>query len=62
MQRFFGMIRYGYCRSVTVRAADIKMDMKYLNQYKAADEESKDIAKRLINLEGKLVFDIRCFL
>lgn len=40
----------------------IKTLNKYLNQYKAADEESKDIAKRLINLEEKLGFDIRCFL
>ena len=34
----------------------------YLNQYAAADEKSKDITKRLINLEGKLVLDIRKFL
>jgi len=34
----------------------------YLNQYKAAQEVSKDIAKRLINLEEKLVVDIRDFL
>ena len=34
----------------------------YLNQYKAADEVSKDIAKRLINLEEKLAVDIRGFL
>lgn len=34
----------------------------YLNQYKAADEVSKDIAKRLINLEEKLVIDMRGFL
>ena len=31
----------------------------YLNKYKAADEVSKDIAKRLINLEEKLTIDIR---
>lgn len=31
----------------------------YLNQYKAADEVSKDITKRLINLEQKLTEDIR---
>ena len=31
----------------------------YLNQYKAADEVSKDIAKRLINLEEKLAIDLR---
>ena len=35
---------------------------KYLNQYKAADEPSKDIAKRLINLEEKLAVDIRSYL
>ena len=34
----------------------------YLNQYKAADEFSKDITKRLINLEEKLVIDMRGFL
>lgn len=34
----------------------------YLNQYKAADEVSKDITKRLINLEEKLVVDMRGFL
>lgn len=35
---------------------------KYLNQYKAADGKSKDIAKRLIKLEEKLTADIRSFL
>ena len=35
---------------------------KVLNDYKAADEVSKDIAKRLINLEEKLAIDIRDFL
>ena len=34
----------------------------YLNKYKAADEVSKDITKRLINLEEKLIVDIRKFL
>ena len=34
----------------------------YLNQYKAADEVSKDIAKRLINLEEKLAIDLRRYL
>lgn len=34
----------------------------YLNKYKAADEVSKDICKRLINLEEKLTIDIRGFL
>ena len=40
----------------------VKSLNRYLNQYKAADEVSKDIAKRLINLEEKLVTDIRSFL
>lgn len=40
----------------------VKTLHKYLNQYKGADETSKDIAKRLINLEEKLVTDIRGFL
>lgn len=40
----------------------VKSLNKYLNQYKAADEKTKDIAKRLINLEEKLAVDIRCFL
>ncbi len=35
---------------------------KYLNQYEAADEKSKDIAKRLMNLEEKLAVDIRQYL
>ena len=40
----------------------VKTLNRYLNQYKAADEQSKDIAKRLINLEEKLAIDIRQFL
>ena len=40
----------------------VKSLSKYLNQYVAADEKSKDIAKRLINLEEKLAVDIRLFL
>lgn len=40
----------------------VKSISKYLNQYKAADEGSKDIAKRLIALEEKLGQDIRGFL
>ena len=40
----------------------VKSLSKYLNQYKAADEVSKDIAKRLINLESRLAIDIRCYL
>ncbi len=40
----------------------VKSLNRYLNQYKAADEVTKDIAKRLINLEEKLAIDIRAFL
>ena len=40
----------------------VKSLHKYLNQYEAADEKSKDITKRLINLEEKLAIDIREFL
>lgn len=40
----------------------VKSLNRYLNQYKAADEVSKDIAKRLINLEEQLAIDIRSFL
>ena len=40
----------------------VKSLNKYLNQYKAADEVSKDITKRLINLEEKLTVDIRAYL
>ena len=37
----------------------VKSLNRYLNQYKAADEVSKDIAKRLINLEEKFTVDLR---
>ncbi len=40
----------------------VKSLNRYLNQYEAADEVSKDIAKRLINLEEKLAVDIRQYL
>ena len=40
----------------------VKSLNRYLNEYEAADEVSKDIAKRLINLEEKLAVDIREFL
>ena len=40
----------------------VKSLNKYLNQYEAADEVSKDITKRLINLEEKLAIDIRKYL
>lgn len=40
----------------------VKSLNRYLNQYKAADEVSKDITKRLINLEERLTIDIRGYL
>ena len=40
----------------------VKSLSKYLNQYQAADETSKDIAKQLIHLEAQLGIDIRPFL
>ena len=40
----------------------VKSLNKYLNQYEAAEEKTKDITKRLINLEEKLAVDIRKFL
>ncbi len=40
----------------------VKSLNQYLNKYKAADEVSKDITKRLINLEERLAVDIRSFL
>lgn len=40
----------------------VKSLNKYLNEYKAADEVSKDITKRLINLEERLAIDIREYL
>ncbi len=40
----------------------VKSLNRYLNQYEAADEHTKDITKRLINLEEKLAVDIREYL
>lgn len=40
----------------------VKSLNKYLNQYVAADEKSKDICKRLINLEEDLIVQMRQFL
>lgn len=40
----------------------VKSLNRYLNQYEAADEVTKDITKRLINLEEQLAIDIRQFL
>ncbi len=35
---------------------------RYLNQYQAADEQSKHIAKRLMNMEEELTVDLRRYL
>lgn len=40
----------------------VKSLNRYLNQYEAADEVSKDICKRLINIEEKLIIQIRSYL
>ena len=40
----------------------VKSLNRYLNEYKAAEEEVKDMTKRLINLEEKLAVDIRGYL
>ena len=40
----------------------VKSLNKYLNQYEAADEVSKDITKRLINLEEQLTVQMRKYL
>ncbi len=40
----------------------VKSLRKYLNEYKAADETSKGIAKDLIELEEKLTADMRGYL
>ena len=40
----------------------VKSLSRYLNQYKAADEQSKDIAKRLIHLEEQLAVELRPYL
>lgn len=40
----------------------VKSLSQYLNQYKAADEKSKGLCKRLIGLEEQLAVDIRRFL
>ena len=40
----------------------VKSLSKYLNQYEAADEKSKNLAKRLIALEEQLAVNIRRFL
>lgn len=40
----------------------VKSLNRYLNQYKAADERSKDIAKRLVHLEEQLAKDVAAYL
>ena len=40
----------------------VKSLNKYLNKYKAADEKSKDITKRLITIEQKLTEDVKSYL
>jgi len=40
----------------------VKSLNRYLNEYKAADEVSKDITKRLIKQEEKLTAEVRAFL
>lgn len=40
----------------------VKSLNRYLNEYKAADEVSKDITKRLIKLEADLAEDLRGYL
>ena len=40
----------------------VKSLSRYLNQYQAADERSKDIARRLIRQEQDLAFQMRSFL
>ena len=40
----------------------VKSLSRYLNQYKAADEKSKELTKRLIKIESDFSAEIRCFL
>ena len=40
----------------------VKSLSRYLNQYAAADEASKDITKKLIELESRLAVDLRDYL
>ena len=40
----------------------VKSLNRYMNQYKAADEESKDIAKKLSHMESQLAADLRRYL
>ena len=40
----------------------VKSLNRYLNQYKAADEQSKDLAKKLIRLEQQMAVDLAPYL
>ena len=40
----------------------VKSLSKYLNKYKAADEKTKDVAKKLISMEAQLAIDLRQYL
>ena len=40
----------------------VKSLRKYLNQYKAADEDSKNVAKDVIELEERLTVEMRSYL
>ena len=40
----------------------VKSLSKHLNQYKAASDESKSIAKKLIDIESNLAIDMREYL
>ena len=40
----------------------VKSLNRYLNQYKAADEKTKNITKKLIRLEEKLIAEVQKFL
>ncbi len=40
----------------------VKSLHKYLNQYQAADSDSKGICKRLADIEEQLCRDLRCYL
>ena len=40
----------------------VKSLSRYINQYPSADEKSKDIAERLVNIELQLTDNIRCYL
>lgn len=40
----------------------VKSLSRYMNKYKAADEKTKNLAKKLISVEEKLAYDIRGFL